>query len=244
MITLYIGNIGSGKTLTAVREMATNQDITYHTNINTTLKNCVPLTWDKIILTEVTGTKNKRDGTVEEIKEHKLNSEYWLKAKKPLSIVLDEAHNVLDARRSTSKKSIIMNNFGSLIRKFMGDDEKSEIILITQLSRRLDIVWKEMAHEIRYFTCYYNIICSKCSATWPSDSDNPIRYKRCLLCGSLDLKKIDHVIEVKLFAGLDAYYDWHFEKKNSFYNNYAIKDVNNYFKYYNTKQIENLLSDL
>jgi hypothetical protein len=141
MITLIFGNLGSGKTSSAVLYMKQNKHKFFITNINVSGKDfshVMKLKGDMIIKKEILGYK--RDGTPN-IKL-KLNKDFWeniVKEKGSLNVVIDEAHTLLNPRRSTSKINLIMNDWMSMLRRVIASsDTAGELILITQLSRRLD----------------------------------------------------------------------------------------------------------
>jgi len=112
MIRLYFGNVGSGKTVHAVRDMyLTKNRMATYSNIKTKkLKNSKLIDGSMIIKREIVDHKKKRDGTVVPVEKLKLNSEFWReKSDEPLSVILDEAHNILNARRAMSKVNQLVN---------------------------------------------------------------------------------------------------------------------------------------
>jgi hypothetical protein len=141
MIRLMVGKMGSGKTACMVREMIKNPNgRRYFSNIIITdksVKNVTQIKREMIIKKEVVRTK--RDGE----EEYKLsfNADFWKNNVKGISVVLDEAHTLIDSRNFMSKINKIMNDFMALLRRILGDtgDGYGELILITQLGRRLDI---------------------------------------------------------------------------------------------------------
>jgi thymidine kinase len=99
MIRVHLGGMGSGKTLMTVREMFLNRKRqTYYTNIHTNLPNTKIINNDMIVSKNVVGTKKRRDGSIENIYEYKLNKEFWQAQEKPLVVVIDEAHHLFDSR--------------------------------------------------------------------------------------------------------------------------------------------------
>ena len=61
MITIILGNVGSGKTALAVREMAMNlNDRKTYSNIQTKLKNQIDISPDMIIQKEIVDYKTNR----------------------------------------------------------------------------------------------------------------------------------------------------------------------------------------
>lgn len=242
MITLYCGNIGSGKTACAVREMANTPYKNYYSNIITKhIKNAKILSPDMIIQKTVIG-KNKKG---EDVNDFKLNVDFWKNTQKPISIILDEIHSILNSRRSMSKVNVIMTDWLALLRRMLGqtDAGEGELIVITQLTGRVDIILREMAHRIKYFTCHYIKSCRNCGVSWRENSEMPEQLGECPACGSWKIHKHDFVIEVKHFATISAFDAWHELGIKTYHRNYLITDIEKYFPYYDTLQWDNLFSE-
>ena len=149
MIKIILGNVGSGKTALAVREMFVNKlnRKTYSNIITKNLKNVVPITPRMIIKEEiVTYKKNRKTGKEEPVYKHTLNVKFWKDIKEPINVVLDEAHSIINARRSMSKINIIVTDWIALIRRVLGQSESGygELVLISQLANRIDVIAREM----------------------------------------------------------------------------------------------------
>lgn len=249
---MYLGNIGSGKTLSAVIDMVQNkQHITYYANIIPKLPKKTPqikvIEPHMIIKKDIVGTKKKRGGKEEPVYEYKLNKEFWEEFKgQSKTIVLDEVHNLLNARRPGSRVNVIMGDFLALARRIVGDDPQSEgdLILITQLGRRADVIARDMAHKVVYHIMHYVKSCDKCHAAWRETSEMPEQAKICPYCGHYKLSKSKFMIEKFHFAGINAFDMWKNFGMSSFHMHYYMRNVDKYFKYYSTLQWENLLSDL
>jgi len=104
-IILCLGNVGSGKTASIVREMVLNeQGIKFYTNINPIRKDTpwiVKIKPEMIIGKDLLGVKKKQKTGVEvPIYDFKLNKEFWQEIKEPISVVLDEVHTIMNPRRS------------------------------------------------------------------------------------------------------------------------------------------------
>jgi len=119
MIIGILGTIGSGKSLSATKLIMENKYPCF-TNLNIKSPNTVRIKKEHIIKDVVTGqTKSGKD-----IVEQKVNWDYWnnaLDKHSQYNIVLDEAHNLLSARRGMTKHNILMGIWISQIRKLLGD---------------------------------------------------------------------------------------------------------------------------
>lgn len=246
MIRIILGNVGSGKTALAVREMylTSNRKKTY-SNIVTKIKNCVQIQPDMIIKKEIVDyKKNRKTGEKEPIYKHTMNAEYWQGIKEPINIVLDEAHSIINARRAMSKINQIVTDWLALIRRVLGQAESGygNLIFISQLSNRIDIIAREMCHNVTYVLCHYVKICGKCYLSWGENSDFPEVREECPRCGSWKIKKHSHIIEVWQFQNMQYYDMWKNFGQKTFFKHYFIKDIEEYFKYYDTLQWDNLFS--
>jgi len=245
MIRISLGNVGSGKTVCEVREMFLNNHVNTYSNIITKMKHQKDIDGSMIITKELIGEKKKRDGKTEPIYKNKLNIEFWKKVKKPINIVLDEAHSILNARKSMSTVNIIVTDWIALIRRILGNTEGvGDLVLISQLPNRIDIIAREMANQIRYHVCHYTKVCKKCGSSWYESSETPEQLYRCWMCDSFELIKKDHVIELYFFQSIDAFEIWKNNNIKSYYKRYLITDIEKYFPLYNTLQWENLFSDV
>ena len=246
MIKILLGNIGSGKTACTVRELMLNKSnrITF-SNIKTKgIKNNVLISSDMIIKKEI--IKTKQSGQV--IYKLRLNVDFWkkvIKKYKSINVIIDEAHTILNARRAMSDVNKIMTDFMSLLRRIIGSSESGygELVLISQLERRIDIVAKEMSTNVRYHLCHYKKTCKICFSTWNETNEIPEPLFNCPKCGSWQLIKHSHVIEVWHFKNVDFFVLWKYYRKKTYHQHYLINDIENYFHAYNTLQWENLISD-
>ena len=191
MIRISAGNLGSGKTANEVREMYLNsQHIQYVSNINTSMQHQQNINSKMILKQELVKTIKKRDGSSENIYQNTLNADYWKKlsksTNKPLSVVLDEAHSIINSRKSMSKVNIVINDWLALLRRVLGADSsgRGELVLITQLPNRIDIIARDMANQIRYHVCHYIKSCGKCLTYWAENSESPEPVRICPQCGS------------------------------------------------------------
>lgn len=247
MIRLMLGKMGSGKTASMVREIVLNvDDKTTFSNIiiNNKQKNVVTIKRDMIIKRDEVGFK--KDGTP--IYNETFNAQYWkdLRTKyNGINVVLDEAHTLIDSRRAMSKQNVIMNDFMALLRRVLGDsgDGYGELVLITQLGRRLDIIARELATCVHYHVCHYFRTCYTCASKWSENNEMLDRPLVCPFCGGKKTFKSNFVIEKFEFENCDYLDLWLDSGKKCYYKHYYIMDIEKYFSYYNTFQWENLIND-
>jgi len=242
MIQIILGNIGSGKTATVVREIVKNdtQKFTFSNIITKKIKNNIVIKKDMIIKKEYNDSKKKD--------ELSLNSEFWKNVQKKygaINVIIDEAHTVLNPRRAMSKTNIIMADFLALLRRVVGscDSGYGTLTLITQLERRLDPIAREMSTNVRFCVCHYTKHCKKCGYKWKENNEISEPIYRCPKCNNIYINKINHIIETWHFNSFQNYELWKEFGKKTYHKHYYINDIEQYFSYYNTLQWENLISD-
>lgn len=240
MITIYLGNIGSGKTACAVREMLYNPGKkTFYTNIKTKkIKNVIFIKKEMIMKKELKKSVMHKNGEMENFYDYSLNKEFWQNVEKPISIILDEAHNLFSSRRAMSKQNIIFGNFLSMIRRVLGSTQESygELILITQRSKGIDIIAREMSCNVRYFRGHYIKLCRNCRLSIKCTSDMPEEIYECPRCNSTNLKKLGHRIEVWHFTDMSGFDAWREFGISAYYRHYFINDISRVFNHYDTFQ--------
>jgi len=247
MIRIALGNIGSGKTATAVRWMKNNTSRNIFTNIyvrGKEFKHVTRLKPEMIILKEKIGEKK----TGEPKYEYKLNVEFWKNTVKKygqIDVIIDEAHQFFNPRRSMSKVNVIMTDFLALLRRVIGsaDGSDGELVLITQLQRRLDIIAKEMSTHVQYHIHHYTKHCQKCGFRYYETNETANKPKTCPNCDHHDLRKEDNIVEVYEFRDIEDYDRWKEYGNKSYYQRYIIKDIRDIFGNYDTLQWGDLLSE-
>lgn len=249
MIRIFLGNVGSGKTACAVREMILqpSKNMTF-SNIQTKyIKNNTVIDKSMLIKEEIIGMKKSG----EPIKKLIFNKDYWLKAVNEngmINVTLDEVHTLLSARRGMTKSSQVMLDFLALIRRIIGQTTSGSgtLTLITQLERRIDVIAKEMCNHVRYHVCWYKKTCTYCKATWRENNEEAELLYECPRCKSSHIIKHSHIIEVWHFQSMDLFIKWKYyglPAKKTAYRHYMINDIEKYFGYYNTLQWDNLITD-
>lgn len=242
-----LGKMGSGKTACMVREMILNDD-KKTTFSNIILKKKLPhvkqIQRDMIIEKKLEATTK----TGKKIYSLEFNSEFWKETRKKyksINVILDEAHTLINSRRAMSKENVIMNDFLAMLRRILGDSGEGygELILISQLGRRLDINARELCTSVHYHIAHYVRTCKKCGYSFKENNEVAIKPKLCPRCGSWKLDKKNFIIEKFEFANMDDLDYWIEFRKRTYYNHYYITDIEDYFSYYDTFQWENLISD-
>ena len=247
MIRIILGNVGSGKTAFMVREMASaqNKRKTY-SNIKTRIKHQIDINAGMIIKRDIVDyKKSRKSGEQEPVYKNKLNVEYWKSIKEPINVVLDEAHTILNARRSMSSINIVISDWLALIRRVLGSAESGygELVFITQLHNRIDVIARDMATNIIYTVCHYLKSCKKCGISFREHSEMPESMEKCRRCGNNYMKKHSHMLEVWHFPSMDNYISWKEFGSKSFYKHYYIRDIEEYFHLYDTLQWDNMFSE-
>lgn len=223
-----------------------NKRITYS---NILVKNAPwvrKLTPDMIIQKNQVGEKkSRRSKETEAVYEYSANLDFWKNLRKegvPINIVIDEAHNIINSRRSMSTKNICIMDWLAMARRILGSVSGmyGELVFITQLPRRIDIVALEMARKISQVVAHYFVNCNDCGLYWKEDSEMPEQLPCCPQCYSIKLSKSNFKIEVRDFPSLDAYNRWNEFGEETFYRHYIIHDIEKYFNRYDSLQWENL----
>lgn len=246
MIRIILGNVGSGKTAFCVRLMALDWNHRRnYSNIITSLKNQIDLNKNMIIKKDLIRTVKKRNGIEEPVYKLSVNIEFWKSIKEPINVIIDEVHSIFNARKGLSKWNIILSDWISMLRRVLGATESGygQLIMISQLQNRIDIIAREMATNITFVLCHYFKECKNCYCKWNEHSEMPELYHSCPQCGGLKIRKFSHKLEVWEFSKMESYLYWKEFGAKSFFKHYFVDDIEDYFEFYDTLQWENLLSD-
>lgn len=144
MIVLIVGGLGSGKTITAVREIIKNNIYAY-TNI--VLKNYKP--WHRLMYKDILVYDEKKRAIG-------VNWDFWenvIKERKDFSIIIDELHNIIHSRTFMKKENIYMAQFVSQVRKVLYDKPNNHLMLISQDAHKVEIDVRELASIIIKCEC-------------------------------------------------------------------------------------------
>jgi len=247
MIRISLGSVGSGKTVNEVREMYLNKTRRKtFSNIQTKIPTQVDLEMSMIMKKTLVDTKhNRKTGEDTPVYDLKLNMDFWKEIKEPINVVLDEAHTILNSRRSMSKPNVIMGDWLALIRRVLGstDSGMGELVFITQLHNRIDSIARDMALQVRYHVCHFMKSCINCETCWRETSETAEPMWNCPNCGSHKVKKWNHQVQIWHFKGMNEYLKWKLFGMNSFHACYLVKDIEKYFPLYNTLQWDNMFSE-
>jgi hypothetical protein len=242
MIRIMLGNPGSGKTACMVREMTLNPSHrkTYSNIITNGVKNHVLLTHDMIIKRDVIG--QRRDGT-DRVK-FSLNADFWKGIKEPINVILDEAHAILNARKSMTLGNVIVTDWLSLIRRVLGSNASGygELTLISQLPNRIDCIARDMSTHVRFHRCHFTKRCKKCSASWKENNDTAEPLLTCPICSEPAIERCEFLIEVWHFRDMTAFQAFMNSGAKTFHKHYLVNDIEKYFPLYHTRQWDNLIS--
>jgi len=246
MITIFLGNVGSGKTLSAIEFMLSHTDRPIYTNIAVKkckqLKHVVKLKPEMIVKKEITvGKMGKEHVTLS------FNKDYWVTVmqKHPsIHVILDEAHTLLNPRRAMSKVNIIMTDFLALLRRIVGQDasgHKGNLILITQLNRRLDVIAKEMSTCVKYHVFNSIQACPDGHCTKHLNNESMHDEHVCPHCQK-KLQKVKEWVEMYEFRSTDDFQkEMEYGIKTHVRKHYMLQPEKLY-KLYNTLQWDDLLA--
>lgn len=157
MIRIFVGNIGSGKSLSAIRVMKLRNQ---HTFCNQGLK------FDKAHRMKVTDIVEQVIDEPEEGSKAKaktrleVNWKFWVEQTtkyKHYDIFLDEIASFMGARNSMTGFSKKAMEWIAQIRKILGESELNDIILVSQKLDGIDITIRDFAHEITHCQKFYTI---------------------------------------------------------------------------------------
>jgi hypothetical protein len=181
-----------------------------------------------------------------DVENKRVNLDFWKKIGEPINVVLDEAHSILNSRRSMTSVNIIITDWIALVRRVLGENSQTEgdLVFITQLPNRIDNICREMAHQVRYHVCHYKKNCNDCGTVWRENSAMPELIKMCPCCGSYDLLKNGHMIEIWEFSSMPEYNNWMAFGQETYYKHYFVRNIEQYFPLYNTLQWNNMFSEI
>lgn len=234
MIRIFLGKLGSGKTLHAVKEMkVTTSKLRYYTNIEIKFKNTEFISEDEIIK-EVLIEKEKQKPKI----EYKLNWEYWNKQKKPLHIIWDEINLTAPSRQSMSKKNMVFTQFVAMARRITGMDEAGygELTFISQTDFSIEKYIRHLANEILYHIMHWEQFCKDCNTSELRSSES-VPNRKCNFCLSENTRKENFFCIVYRFLTFWDFQQWEAGFQGKFYKSReVIFDVEDYFKSFNTIQ--------
>ena len=191
--------------------------------------------------------RTKRDGTP--VFKFSFNKDFWqgvVQKEGAINVVIDEAHTMFNSRRAMSTTNLIAGDFLAMIRRILGQTSAGygELVLITQLARRLDPIAREMATSVHHCKCHYQKHCNECGYTWNEHNENPEPMWNCPKCQSYGVQKQNHVIELWHFSSERKYEMWFEFGAKTYHQHYYVYDIEKYFHLYETLQWKDLFSDV
>lgn len=149
MIIAIVGGIGSGKSLTAVKNIVCKNQFVF-----TNFELFKGIDYHRIKISDIIKQTDEK-GTISPA--DMINWDFWneqMTKHKNFSIYLNEIHiSALGARRFASKTNQAMVNWISQIRKITNDSEFNHLFLISQQFRKIDIDARELAQIIIECNC-------------------------------------------------------------------------------------------
>ena len=209
-------------------------------NIHTSINYQTDITADMIVKKVINEKTGKEDLA--------LNMEYWQNLKEPVSVVLDEAHALVDSRSAMSKLNKLVTLWTSLLRKVIGQNPSGEgqLVMITQLPNAIDTRIRQLANQVRYHVCHFKKECldNNCGQLWSETSETAEPLWKCPRCNNLKVRKFNHVIEIWHFKNMPSFLDWKYMGMSTYHRHYLVNDIEDYFPLYSTLQIQDLFNDL
>lgn len=231
MIIAIVGGIGSGKTVSATRNILL-RDNNIFANFSIKHPKVTRLKKSHIISEEVIGVK--KSGIA--IKDRKINWEFWNKNRESgYDICLDEVHNIIHSRMAMSKNNVLLTTWISQIRKILGDNENYHIWLISQRLGRIDVAFRDLLMKI--------IHCAKFQIDIPMPTY--VRYRDKKILKTLPMT----IIFQYEFSGVNCVRNYEFwlenpklaKRRKLYRRSYFV--ANRYFQYYDSYEIVNFGED-
>lgn len=233
MIRIFLGNLGSGKTASAVREILNDGSgkKTYSNVIIKGTDNYVNIKPQHVIKKHFDGKKTVFD----------LNTSYWEKQPKPLNILWDEVHLTANSRASMSRVNMVLSRFIAMARRITGFDERGygHLTFVAQKDRTIDVNIRDLASEISYHKSMWVLRCKKCGFKLAVNSEMQ-QIERCVSCFSWDIVKENLSIIIYRFNSWEKFYRWQVTDEKLYFKKEIILDIHEYFKNYDTMQLSDI----
>jgi len=234
MIRIFLGKLGSGKTLHSVKQMAIDRShLKYYTNIKVKFKNAIHLDLKDIIKEDIDDSGKGKPKV-----SYSLNWEFWRKQKKPLHIIWDEIHLTASSRKSMSTKNMILMEFVAMARRIVGEDSAGygTLTFIAQTDFSIEKYIRHLANEIVYHIMYWHQYCGDCHLSMIVNSEQ-LQTRNCPFCLSPKIRKKNFFCIAYTFRTFFDYEMWsggqpgkHYVKRD------LITDISEYFSDYDTHQ--------
>lgn len=242
----------SGKTASMVREMMTDKSgrMFYSNIITKGLKNNTLISPEMIYVKTQRFLPNGKPVLSKgyPVYDYRVNQEFWEQTTKKyqsINIIIDEAHSILNSRRSMGRKQQVVLDWLALLRRVIGTTKSGygRLYLITQIERRLDIVAKEQMSQARFHLCHCKKSCPRCHITFAETNEIPNPKYTCPRCNT-ELVEHSHIVEVWEFQDYECFVQWKYlSHRKTYYKHYFVTDIEKVFPHYNTLQWDNLLVD-
>lgn len=214
MIIFYVGGIGSGKTISMIKEAVDRKQKVYTNYKLFNLKNHTRLKVDHLV--KITEDEDKKT-------KYEVNFGYWnkqLKKGTTFDIFIDELHNIANSRTGQRKLNKGLNLWVAQVRKILQGNEQNNIYLTTQRPMSVDIGWRDLAHA--WIVCEKTIV--------------PKLTTKTELYNKKKIKLPVVVVKRRYFDSVKECLDYmHFGIDKSFKKDKFI--ANGYYKYYNTHEL-------
>jgi len=148
LIKIGIGGIGSGKSLSATKDICHTSN---HSFCNWTLKLPNVTRLKREMIMEDIAIGSGRDGSPKFKK--RVNWKFWEEAKQKhgnFSIYIDEIHNVANSRRAMSTWNVNFSTWITQIRKILQGHKHSHLVCMAQRIESIDPVIRDLANEITH----------------------------------------------------------------------------------------------
>jgi len=140
-IIVFVGGIGTNKTLSMNREIVNRQQKCL-TNFKLYNYKDYKRLMVKDLVKVTASRKNKK-------LKYKVNFEFWnnlIKKQKCFDIYIDELHNIANSRTGSHRMNIALNMWIAQVRKILQGNEQNNIYVSTQRPMSIDIGWRDLAH--------------------------------------------------------------------------------------------------
>ena len=134
----------------------------------------------------------------------------------------------------------IFSRFLSMGRRITGFDQRGygKLTFSAQTDRTIDINLRELTTDIQYNIGRWVIDCQECHFKFWTNSEKE-QTDKCPKCFSWNIIKKDFIVECNFFRSWQDYYAWKDGLKIR-HKKVFLNDIENYFKYYDTLQMENM----
>lgn len=141
MNIIFVGGIGSDKTVSMIKEIVDRKNRCYTNFKLHNVKNYKQL--------EVRDLVKIRKIKKKEKLKYNVNFEFWnkqLKKKERFDVYIDELHNIANSRTGSKRLNIALNLWIAQIRKILQGNEDNNLYSTTQRPMSVDCGWRDLTH--------------------------------------------------------------------------------------------------